>query len=434
MGEPLASKLRPTDLDGYYGQTHLLAPGTLLRRMVEADRVTSMVLYGPPGTGKTSLANVIANTTDARFVQINATTAGKKDMQDAIKEAQVHLSDNGRKTILFVDEIHRFNKAQQDYLLPFVEDGTVILIGATTENPYFEVNKALVSRCQVFELKPVPADEIERAVWRAVDYINGPYEKGYEPAHGYPRVAIIEKAVQFLAEMAAGDVRHAYNALELAVLSTPPDEADGTVHIDVDVAQQCLQKKYIAYDKDGDAHYDTISAFIKSMRGSDPDAVLYYLARMLSAGEDIKFIARRIMIHACEDVGLANPMAIVVAEACCSAVERIGMPEAQILLSEAALYVAASPKSNSACASIGRAMKLMEFASDLDIPAYLKDAHYAGARKLNHGIGYKYPHDFPGSWVDQQYLPERLVGTRLYMRCENDVPVYPDRGGNDKKR
>lgn len=430
MGEPLASKLRPKSLETYYGQEHLLAPGTLLRRMVEADRVSSMVLYGPPGTGKTSLASVIANTTDARFVSINATTAGKKDMQDAVKDARIHLDDNGRKTILFIDEIHRFNKAQQDFLLPFVEDGTVILIGATTENPYFEVNKALVSRCQVFELKPVSALEIERAVWAAIDWINEPYAKGgpeQEKLRGYPQVSVIEKAVQFISEMAAGDVRHAYNALELAVLSTPADPADGMVHIDVDVAQQCLQRKYIAYDKNGDSHYDTISAFIKSMRGSDPDAVLYYLARMLAAGEDIKFIARRIMIHACEDVGLANPMAIVVAEACCSAVERIGMPEAQILLSEAALYVAASPKSNSACASIGRAMELVGFAADLDIPNYLKDAHYASAKKLNHGIGYKYPHDYPGSWVEQQYLPDKLVGTKLYMRCHTDVPVWPEK-------
>ena len=418
--EPLASRLRPKSLDGYYGQAHILAPGTLLRRMVEADRVSSMVLYGPPGTGKTSLASVIANTTDARFVSINATTAGKKDMQDAVKDARIHMDDNSRKTILFVDEIHRFNKAQQDFLLPFVEDGTVVLIGATTENPFFEVNKALVSRCQVFELKPVPANEIERAVRAAVEYADA--------SPDYPGVAADDKAVAFIAEMAAGDVRHAYNALELAVLSTPADPSDGKVHVTVETAQQCLQKKYIPYDKDGDAHYDTISAFIKSMRGSDPDAVLYYLARMLSAGEDVKFVARRIMIHACEDVGLANPIAIVVAEACCSAVERIGMPEAQILLSEAALYVAMSPKSNSACASIGRAMELVSFAGDLDIPPYLKDAHYASAKKLNRGIGYKYPHDYPEHWVEQQYLPDRLVGTKLYMRCDTDVPVWPDRG------
>ena len=426
--EPLASRLRPKSLDGYYGQAHILAPGMLLRRMVETDRVSSMVLYGPPGTGKTSLASVIANTTDARFVQINATTAGKKDMQDAVKDAQIHAKDTGRKTILFVDEIHRFNKSQQDFLLPFVEDGTIVLIGATTENPYFEVNKALVSRCQVFELKPVPTDEIGRAVVAAVSWINASGE--------YPDTAVDRDAVEFLAEMAAGDIRHAYNALELAVLSTTPDPSDNKVHVTVEVAQQCLQKKYIPYDKDGDSHYDTISAFIKSMRGSDPDAVLYYLARMLSAGEDIRFIARRIMIHACEDVGLANPMAIVVAEACCSAAERIGMPEAQILLSEAALYVAASPKSNSACASISRAMELMSFASDLDIPPYLKDAHYASAKKLNRGIGYKYPHDYPDHWVEQQYLPDKLAeaGVRLYMRCANDVPVWPDKRPEEERQ
>lgn len=426
MTEPLASKLRPTGLDGYYGQSHILAPGTMLRRMVEADRVGSMILYGPPGTGKTSLANVIACTTDAQFIPINATTAGKKDMQEAIRAAQEGLSDVNRKTILFIDEIHRFNKAQQDYLLPFVENGTVTLIGATTENPFFEVNKALVSRCAIFELLPVPAEEIEKAVNAAAAYISASPE--------YPDIEVDAPVPGFLAEMAAGDVRHAYNALELAVLSTDPDPETGKVRVTIDTAQQCMQRKYIDYDKDGDAHYDTISAFIKSMRGSDPDAVLYYLARMLSAGEDIKFIARRIMIHACEDVGLANPMAIVVAEACCAAAERIGMPEAQIILAEAALYVAASPKSNSSAASIERAMKLADFASDLDIPAHLRDAHYSGAKKLNRGIGYKYPHDYPGNWVAQDYLPDRLKGVQLYMRCDADVPVWPDRDKKEERR
>lgn len=416
MREPLASRLRPKSLDSYYGQAHILAPGTMLRRMVEADRVGSMILYGPPGTGKTSLANVIARTTAAQFLEINATTAGKKDMQDAVKSAQAAMAAAGQKTILFIDEIHRFNKAQQDFLLPFVENGTIVLIGATTENPFFEVNKALVSRCAIFELLPVPAEEIEKAVWAAVDYVCKSDE--------YPEVHADQKAVGFIAEMAAGDIRHAYNALELAVLSTQPSD-QGIIDINTDVMQQCMQKKYIDYDKDGDMHYDTISAFIKSMRGSDPDAVLYYLARMLSAGEDIKFIARRIMIHACEDVGLANPLCIVVAEACCAAAERIGMPEAQIILAEAALYVALSPKSNSSAASIERAMKLASFASDLDIPANLRDAHYAGAKKLNRGIGYKYPHDYPGSWVEQQYMPDKLIGTQLYMRKENDMPGYP---------
>ncbi|MCM1295891.1 MAG: replication-associated recombination protein A [Muribaculaceae bacterium] len=419
MNEPLASKLRPARIEDYYGQRHILAQGTMLRRMVESDRVGSMILYGPPGTGKTSLANVIAKTTSAQFLEINATTAGKKDMQDAVKDAQAAAKSTGQKTILFIDEIHRFNKAQQDFLLPFVENGTIILIGATTENPFFEVNKALVSRCAIFELKPVGTDEIRRALDGALGYI-GKHRTEYPPVRAGGPV------LDFFAEMAAGDVRHAYNALELAVLSTPPSE-DGAVEITLEIAQQCMQRKHINYDKNGDSHYDTISAFIKSMRGSDPDAVLYYLARLISAGEDPKFIARRIMIHACEDVGLANPMAIVVAEACCSAAERIGFPEAQIILAEAALYVAASPKSNSSAASISRAMELARFASDLEIPNHLKDAHYAGAKKLNRGIGYKYPHDFEGHWVQQDYLPEKLRGVQLYMRCEADVPVWPEK-------
>lgn len=421
--EPLASKLRPTGLIGYAGQEHILGPGSMLRRMIEADRVGSMILYGPPGTGKTSLASVIAHTTKAEFVQINATTAGKKDMEHAVNMARKILAQEGRKTILFIDEIHRFNKAQQDFLLPFVEDGTVTLIGATTENPYFEVNRALVSRCTIFELKPVPQEAMLVQLQKAVDWLNA------DPDYtGYDTLVVDQDALEFLAEMAAGDVRKAYNALELAALSTPPDD-NNYVHVGMPEAQECIRKKKVLYDKDGDGHYDTISAFIKSMRGSDPDAVLYYLARMLYAGEDIRYIARRIMIHACEDVGLADPMAIVVAEACCSAVERIGMPEAQILLSEAALYVAKAPKSNSACASIERTMQLMEFASDLLIPAHLQDSHYKGAAKLGHGVGYDYPHDHPESWVAQQYLPDKLVGTRLYLERPNDFPTYPKQKG-----
>lgn len=421
MPEPLASKLRPTGLIGYAGQEHILGTGSMLRRMIEADRVGSMILYGPPGTGKTSLASVIAHTTKAEFVQINATTAGKKDMEHAVNMARKSLAQNGRKTILFIDEIHRFNKAQQDFLLPFVEDGTVTLIGATTENPYFEVNRALVSRCTIFELKPVPQEAMLVQLQKAVDWLNA------DPDYtGYDTLVVDQDALEFLAEMAAGDVRKAYNALELAALSTPPDD-NNYVHVGMPEAQECIRKKKVLYDKDGDGHYDTISAFIKSMRGSDPDAVLYYLARMLYAGEDIRYIARRIMIHACEDVGLADPMAIVVAEACCSAVERIGMPEAQILLSEAALYVAKAPKSNSACASIERTMQLMEFASDLPIPAHLQDSHYKGAAKLGHGAGYDYPHDHPESWVEQQYLPDKLAGTKLYLERPNDFPTYPKR-------
>ena len=411
--EPLASKMRPKTLQDYKGQRHLLGDGKLLSRMIAADRVGSMILYGPPGTGKTSLAAVIAATTKADFEQINATTAGKKDMEAVIKKAQ----GSKNKTILFIDEIHRFNKAQQDYLLPFVESGIIVLIGATTENPYFEVNKALVSRCSIFELKPLETQDIRAMLDDAAARMC------LDPDYGF--FTVDQKALDFLAEMAAGDVRHAYNALELAYLSTPPDE-NGDVHITLEIAQECIQRKAINYDKDGDSHYDTISAFIKSMRGSDPDAVLYYLARMLAAGEDVKFIARRIMIHACEDVGLADPMAIVVATSCCEAVEKIGMPEAQIILSEAALYVAMARKSNSACASISRAMQLMQFASDLPIPSYLQDAHYGSAKKLNRGIGYKYPHDYPGSWVEQDYLPEKLKGVQLYKPMPNDMPVYPN--------
>lgn len=419
MPEPLASKLRPTGLIGYAGQEHILGPGSMLRRMIEADRVGSMILYGPPGTGKTSLASVIAHTTKAEFVQINATTAGKKDMEHAVNMARKILAQEGRKTILFIDEIHRFNKAQQDFLLPFVENGVITLIGATTENPYFEVNRALVSRCTIFELKPVPQEAMLVQLQKAVDWLNA------DPDYtGYDTLIVDQDALEFLAEMAAGDVRKAYNALELAALSTPPDD-NNYVHVGMPEAQECIRKKKVLYDKDGDGHYDTISAFIKSMRGSDPDAVLYYLARMLYAGEDIRYIARRIMIHACEDVGLADPMAIVVAEACCSAVERIGMSEAQILLSEAALYVAKAPKSNSACASIERTMQLMEFASDLPIPAHLQDSHYKGAAKLGHGVGYDYPHDHPESWVEQQYLPDKLAGTKLYLERPNDFPTYP---------
>ncbi len=415
--EPLASKLRPRSLSEYKGQKHLLSDGKLLSRMINADRVGSMILYGPPGTGKTSLAAVIAATTQADFEQINATTAGKKDMEAVIKKAQ----DSDKKTILFIDEIHRFNKAQQDYLLPFVESGLVTLIGATTENPYFEVNKALVSRCSIFELKPLETADIREMIEHAVQYMSS------DPDYG--PLTVDSKALDFLSEMAAGDVRHAYNALELAYLSTPPE--NNLTTITLETAQQCIQRKAINYDKDGDSHYDTISAFIKSMRGSDPDAVLYYLARMIAAGEDIKYIARRIMVHACEDVGLADPMAIVVAVACCAAIERIGLPEARILLSEAALYVAMAKKSNSACASIDRAMKLMEFASDLPIPPHLQDCHYSSAKKLNRGVGYKYPHDYPGAWIEQEYLPEKLKGVQLYMRTPNDMPRYPEtKSGN----
>lgn len=398
--EPLASRMRPTCLDNFIGQKHIVGENTLLRRMIKADQLKSMILYGPPGTGKTSMANVIANTTNAEFCQINATISNKKEMEEVVKFAKERLEKDNRQTILFIDEIHRFNKAQQDFLLPYVENGTLILIGATTENPFFEVNKALLSRSTIFELKPLTVEDLSELLRLAI------FDK--ERGYGNLDIDISESAINFIADMSSGDIRHAYNSLELAVITTAPDES-GKIIIDLEVAQNCIQKKLLNYDRDGDMHYDTISAFIKSMRGSDPDAVMYYLARLIESGEDIKFIARRIMIHAAEDVGLADPMALVVATNASLAVERIGMPEGRIILAEAALYVARAPKSNSSCVSIDNALKLVSFAGDYDIPAYLKDAHYKSASKLGHGIGYKYPHDYPGGYVDQQYLPDKLV-------------------------
>ena len=344
---PLASRLRPTTLDEVVGQKHIIGKDKLLYRAIQADKLSSLIFYGPPGTGKTTLAKVIANTTSAAFLQINATSAGKKDMEEVVEKAKENWGAYGRKTILFIDEIHRFNKSQQDYLLPFVEDGTIVLIGATTENPYFEVNGALLSRSIIFELKALEKDEIKELLLRAVT----DKEKGLGSFD-----AVIEKdALEFLADISGGDARSALNAIELGVLTTERG-ADGKIHITMEVAEECIQKRVLRYDKTGDNHYDTISAFIKSMRGSDPDAVVYYLARMLYAGEDIKFIARRIMICAAEDVSNADPQALVVATAAAQAVERLGMPEARIVLSQAALYVACAPKSNSAIVAIDDAM------------------------------------------------------------------------------
>lgn len=402
---PLASRMRPKYLDDIIGQEHILGPDKLLYRSIRADRLGSIILYGPPGTGKTSIATVIANETRGKFMQLNATTSGKKDMETAIKNARDNAAE-GLSTILFIDEIHRFNKSQQDYLLPFVESGLITLIGATTENPYFEVNKALLSRSQVFELKPLTQENIQTALKRAI-------EQDLNADPDSPKVIAQDNALAFLSDACSGDVRRALNALELGVLTTQPD-ADGQIHITLETAQECIQQKAVMYDKDGDQHYDVISAFIKSMRGSDPDGVLYYLARMLAAGEDIKFIARRIMIHACEDVGLADPMALTVATSASLACERIGLPEANLILADAALYVACAPKSNAVCAGIGAAQELVAKTGTLPVPPHLQDCHYKSASKLGRGAGYLYPHDFPNHYVSQQYLPDEIQGAWLY--------------------
>lgn len=402
---PLASRLRPKTLDQVVGQEHIIGKDKLLYRAIKADKLSSIIFYGPPGTGKTTLAKVIANTTSADFMQLNATVAGKKDMEDVVAKAKQNMAMSGRKTILFVDEIHRFNKGQQDYLLPFVEDGTVVLIGATTENPYFEVNSALISRSIVFELHPLSVENIKTLILRAVnDKTDG---------MGIYNGVINDDAVMFLAEISNGDARTALNAVELGILTTDPAQ-DGKIHITLEVAQQCVQKRALKYDKSGDNHYDTISAFIKSMRGSDPDAAVYYLSRMLYAGESVDFISRRILICAAEDVGMANPQALVVANAVAQAVHQVGMPEAQIILSEAVIYVASSPKSNSACNAIFAANEVVRSTVTAKVPAHLQDAHYKGSAKLGHGIGYKYAHDYPNHYVKQQYLPDGLEDSRFY--------------------
>lgn len=402
---PLANRMRPKTIEDVVGQEHILGKDKLLYRSIKADRISSLIFYGPPGTGKTTLAQVIANTTKADFREMNATCAGKKDMEDAVKHAQDILGMSGRRTILFIDEIHRFNKGQQDYLLPFVENGTIILIGATTENPYFEVNRALISRSMVLELKPLDREDIITILKHAIsDADNG---------LGKEKMSIDDDALVFLADMCNGDARSALNALEIAFLTTDRD-ADGSIHIDVDVASSCIQKRILGYDKDGDNHYDTISAFIKSMRGSDPDATVYYLARMLYAGEDVKFIARRIMICASEDVSNADPQAIVIATAASQAVERIGMPEARIILAQAAIYVACAPKSNSSITAIDAAMNSVKNEPMGQIPPYLKDAHYSGAKELGRGLTYKYPHNYPDHYVEQQYLPDAVKDRKFY--------------------
>ena len=433
---PLAARMRPRTPDEIVGQEDIIAPGKLLYRAIMADKISSLILYGPPGTGKTTIAKVIAGATKSRFISINATTAGKKDMEDAVNEAKSILAMNSQKTILFIDEIHRFNKGQQDFLLPFVEDGTVTLIGATTENPYFEVNGALISRSMIFELKPLSMENIISLLKTAVT----DEERGMAAYNPY----IDEDAVRFIADVSGGDARHALNALELAILTTDPDPeayevlsggktgkddrkapdrkkvtgpADPSkpgIHIRLEEAQECIQRKAVRYDKTGDNHYDTISAFIKSMRGSDPDAAVYYLARMLDAGEEVSFIARRIVICAAEDVGMADPNALVVANAAFEAVIKVGMPEARIILSEAAIYVATAPKSNSAICAVDDALEEVRTSGSLPIPPHLQDAHYKGAAKLGHGIGYQYAHDFPNHYVKQQYLPYELDGREFF--------------------
>ncbi|HOO26839.1 MAG TPA: replication-associated recombination protein A [Lachnospiraceae bacterium] len=412
---PLAARLRPDTLEEVVGQRHIIGKDKLLYRAIKADKLSSLIFYGPPGTGKTTLAKVIAHTTSAEFTQLNATTAGKKDMEAVISQAKDMLGMYGKKTILFIDEIHRFNKGQQDYLLPFVEDGTVVLIGATTENPYFEVNGALLSRSVIFELKPLEKEDIRTLLTRAV------YDK--EKGMGAYDAVIDEDALEFLSDISGGDARAALNAVELGIMTTQR-AADGKIHITSEVASECIQKRVVRYDKTGDNHYDTVSAFIKSMRGPDPDAAVFYLAKMLYAGEPVTFIARRIMICASEDVGNADPMALTVAVAAAQAVERIGMPESQLILSQAVTYIATAPKSNAATQAIGEAMKAVETAKDMTIPVHLQDAHYKGAAKLGHGEGYQYAHDYPNHYVEQQYLPYELSGREFY---------HPSGNGYEKK-
>ncbi len=402
---PLAARLRPVTLEEVVGQKHIIGKDKLLYRAIKADKISSVLFYGPPGTGKTTLAKVIAHTTSAEFTQINATSAGKKDMEEVVGKARDVRGMYGKKTILFIDEIHRFNKGQQDYLLPFVEDGTVVLIGATTENPYFEVNGALISRSIIFELKPLEKAEIRELLLRAV------YDR--EKGMGGYDAVIDEEALDFLADAAGGDARLALNAIELGVMTTERSK-DGKIHIGLEAASECIQKRVVKYDKGGDNHYDTISAFIKSMRGSDPDAAVYYLAKMLYAGESVTFIARRMMICASEDVGNADPQALTVAVSASLAAERVGMPEAQIILAQAASYIATAPKSNAAVNAIGEAMDTVKATGNLPVPPHLQDAHYRGSKKLGRGIGYLYAHDYPNHYVEQQYLPYELSGKEFY--------------------
>ena len=387
--------MRPRDLGEYVGQTHILGPGLLLRRAIEADRIQSLIFYGPPGTGKTSLAQLIARRTSSHFERLSGVESNVADMRRVLAAATNRLANKGQSTILFVDEIHRFNKSQQDVLLPDVESGVVRLIGATTHNPFFFVNSPLVSRSQIFELRPLSEAELLGLLKSAL----GDVERGL----GYLKIKVAENALEHLARLSDGDARKALNSLEIAALTTSPS-ADGVVNIDITVAEQSIQRKAIVYDGDGDAHYDTISAFIKSMRGSDPDAALYWLAKMIVAGEDPRFISRRILICAAEDVGLADPMALVLASAAHQAAEFVGWPEARIPIAEAAIYIATANKSNSAIVAIDKAIEDVRAGRTLAVPEHLRDGHYEGAKRLGHGVGYQYAHDAPGHFVAQDYL------------------------------
>ena len=407
---PLASRMRPRSLEEVVGQQHIIGKGRLLYRAIKADKLSSVIFYGPPGTGKTSLAQVIARTTRSEFRQINATTAGKKDMETVVEEAKTLMGGYGRRTILFIDEIHRFNKAQQDYLLPYVEDGTLVLIGATTENPYFEVNSALLSRSTLFELHPLETADIAALLDRAM----ADEDRGL----GAFRAELLPEARDFLAEAAGGDARGALNALELAVLTTDPD-ASGRIVIDRAMASDCIQKKIVRYDKDGEQHYDTISAFIKSIRGSDPDGAIYWLARMVAGGEDPEFIARRLVISASEDIGLANPNALLLANACFDALKKIGWPEGRIILAETTVYLACSPKSNSAYMAINEALELVNRTGNLPVPLHLRNAPTKLMAELDYGKEYKYAHDYPGHFVKQEYLPKELQDVRLWKGQPN---------------
>lgn len=411
---PLAARLRPVTLEEVVGQQHIIGKDKLLYRAIKADKISSVIFYGPPGTGKTTLAKVIANTTSAEFTQINATVSGKKDMEVVVHKAKELQGMYQKRTILFIDEIHRFNKGQQDYLLPFVEDGTVILIGATTENPYFEVNGALLSRSIIFELQPLQREDIQELLRRAV------YDK--DKGMGAYDAVIEEDALEFLADISGGDARHALNAVELGIMTTARSE-DGKIHLTLEAAGECIQKRVVKYDKSGDNHYDTISAFIKSMRGSDADAAVYYLAKMLYAGESVTFIARRIMICAAEDVGNADPQALQLAVSASLAVERVGMPEAQIILAQAVAYVACAPKSNAAVCAIGDAMQTVRETGNLPVPPHLQDAHYKGSAKLGRGTGYQYAHEYKNNYVNQQYLPYELNGKEFYKPSGNGYEV-----------